>query len=284
MNKNEWETRVQAAKPLDDEIAPLTPEASSRILFAALRENRRRKATVWFAAPFRVAVSTMAVAAVAYCFLPYVSTSEMPMVQKSVETSVSSPVATQLTAKDASASPVVKGSPNRNSLPKLPSNLPKPVKPQVMLARNSTGASSTLSGGVRGGRLLLPSTALVVKPRTVIASDSSQAGNRTKTNPAQNANRPPQDMVPDEGNMYVSVAGDSVLPPETETETEDTLTVTVHRDVPETVTGRAEAAALHSVPMPSATPNPADAQTIPVWTHVCVETGEEPVLTLTALR
>lgn len=83
--------------------------------------------------------------------------------------------------------------------------------------------------------------------------------------------------------MYVSVTGDNVLPPESETD--DELTVTVNRDVPGSVSGSAEAAALHAVPVPSATPDPADSQAaIPVWTHVRVETGAEAVLTLTALN
>lgn len=91
-----------------------------------------------------------------------------------------------------------------------------------------------------------------------------------------------QSAASDEGNMYVSVTGDSILPPESESY--DDLTVTVERNVPDTVPGSAEAAALHAIPVPTATPNPADAGTLPVWTHVRVETGEEPVLTLTALH
>ncbi|MBC8137551.1 MAG: hypothetical protein H8F28_16845 [Fibrella sp.] len=282
-NENRYETWLRAAKPTNDEIAPLSPEASSRILSAALRANRsRRTVPFYLSAPFRVATSSMGIAAVVYCMIPFISPSELPVVNKPEVSSATKKSSDTLTARSASS--------KRHVLPKLPSALPTPIKPQVMVARNSLPSPATLrngetvyaSKGIREGRGADSKSRTPSDSRVEgLAVSQSSVGGR-----ASGTVRKPSpllgDAATDEGNMYVSVTGDSVLPPESDTD--DDLTVTVERNVPDSVSGSAEAAALHAIPLPSATPDPADAQSIPVWTHVRVETGEEPVLILTALN
>lgn len=272
MNKNECEFRLRAAKPMNSEITPLSPEASSRILSAALRANRRKPTAVWLTAPLRVAMSSAAVAAFVYCLVPYVSTTESPVAENITAPAVAAaPSVTKNDPETARVKPAVKKSAPRGTLPKLPSTAPAPIRPQVMVAKIGPAVGS---GRSRSSQELSREKSA---PRAVINSQSTESGAKEAKKAAVVARNTPSD----EGNMFVSVSGDSVLPPESEPD--DTLQVTVARNVPETVSGSAEAAALHSVPMPGATPTPTD-ETVPVWTHVRVETGEEPVMTLTALH
>ncbi|MBC7807443.1 MAG: hypothetical protein H7145_14995, partial [Akkermansiaceae bacterium] len=135
MNKNECEARLRAAKPADDEIAPLSPEASARILCAALRANRRRGTFFWLAAPLRVIVSSLATAAAAYCLLPYINTSVMPVAEKPAP----SPVITSATKNETASDRIpqaIREPSDRYIPPKLPALLPKPVKPPVMMAKS----------------------------------------------------------------------------------------------------------------------------------------------------
>jgi negative regulator of sigma E activity len=276
MNRNDWESHLYAAKPTNDEIAPLSPEASARILAVALRENRRNsKRSFWLAAPLRVAVSSMAVAAVVYCMVPYINPADVPMTQQApLNAPQMSPVAVPDDPALTSRAKTAKTLPKPSTLPVLPSTAPKPVKPQVMVAWGSG------SGGAESRRSVSrPSNGVQV------ASHSRLTGRGVSgesPNPPTAGKNNLVNGSPEDGDMFVSVSGDNVLPPEGESD--DALTITVKHDVPDTVTGSAEAAALQSVPIPSATPNPADTQVVPVWTHVRVETGEEPVLTLTALN
>ncbi len=284
MNQNEWEARLRAANPRNDEIVPMSPESSLRILAVALRANRRRRsrfAAFWLTTPFRVAVGSAATFALAYCLMPYINVSEMPVAERTVAPTLAvaaatvSPVAKNKGTDAAARVPkAANSSPKPASAPVLPSMLPKPVAPQVMLARS---------------RNLPPPAPLSVPERgefrggvATLAGGSSAPG----LPPLRYGEGGGGGEVPgegtDEGNMFVSVSGDSVLLPESDDE--DDLTVTVRRDVPDTVSGSAEAAALHVIPVPSATPDPADAIAVPVWTHVRVETGAEPVLTVTALN
>ena len=160
------------------------------------------------------------------------------------------------------AVPVAKAAPTKPRRV-LPAHLPKPTTPPVMLARADAPA---LPVAPRRFRRRVRAVATLPKPIVVAPTR-------------------PMEPTPTESEPLLYVAASSLLPGEPEPGAEQSLTVTVTHDVPDTVPGRAEAAAVQVLNIESAgeiggEPSP---QAVPVWTHARIETGCEPVLTVTAL-
>ncbi len=264
MKWNDVETPLRNAKPTENEIVPLSPEVSTRILFAALRENRRRKTAFWFATPWRTLLSTAAVTGIAYCLVPYLGISESFMRADSV------PEYALPSIRHVAGRLVVQASPGTKKLPQrrstLPPLLPKPISPSVQFARHIP----TMEGATRPREQVRVAS---VAHSGLLESIRNRVSDADKTRLYPNT---------EEGDMYVAVSGDNILPPETESE--EGLTVTVAHDVPSTVSGHAEAAALQALPVEGTTPSAGTSPTIPVWAHVRVQTGQEPEMTLTELH
>ena len=77
--------------------------------------------------------------------------------------------------------------------------------------------------------------------------------------------------------LFVAATGDA-------THGDESLHIAVRTGVPDTEPGRAEAAAVQTLTVATTDEPAAPIATVPVWTNVAIETGQEPVMTLTALR
>ncbi|MBC8143733.1 MAG: hypothetical protein H7Y38_20070 [Armatimonadetes bacterium] len=128
-------------------------------------------------------------------------------------------------------------------------------------------AVAVSSAVIKGPRRVRRRSATVAAVTAVAASQAFSPAPQV-TEPMANA---------DEPFLFVAATGTDATQ-----NGDESLTVTVRTDVPAEVPGRAEVATVQSVAMSNAAEN--NDTSVPVWAHVAVETGQEPVMTLTALR
>lgn len=250
MKQSEMENILRRAAP---RVVPMGAERARQVLQNALatvpepRPNR-------FWGGFRIAGMGASVAALMVCF----------------GTTVDAPIAVPVTR----AVPVA--IPRRQASGKRPASDLQATYP-VAIATTMKRAIAVAAPDATPRRIRLHRA---VHPPTVVARAAPKVLPDVLPVPA--VVTPPTST--DEPFLFVAATG-TVAP------SEESLTVTVRTDVPASVPGRAEVATVQNVAVQqvavqqvavAGTPN-SDTVNVPVWAHVAVETGHDPVMTLTAL-